>query len=161
METIKNFLKLFIVILIIYVGYLYYTRPEMEISPDTFKYKVENKGYVVSKVKSKVADNAFQAVDKTTGNKINYLEFSNEKEANDFYLKFINNRQSKHEAKFRYDIRIKKSTGKMQLFIDQYRYYGVIRAKNVVIYSDVLYYSKKEIAEMFEYLYEPPRFELF
>ena len=156
-----NFIKLIIAMLILYVGFLYYSRPEMEISADNFVkiIKAGSPDFAISRNKVNGANLAYSAVNNNKRIKIDYINFESPEAAHLYYMDFINSSTDKHQQKISRDIRINKPTAEKQSYLDGYTYKIAIYAKNTVIVSSTGDDNMLNVNDIFNELYKPVEFD--
>ena len=154
-----SFIKILIFLAILYVTYLYYTRPEMIIPANTFKNTLAKNGYNVKSVKYQDTSIAYEA---TKGEiKIIYAGFSSDDAAQEFYAKLTDRyKDSKYSVKISRDFRIGKPSAEKQSFVYDHIFHIAIYAKNAVIYTDSFTKYSNEIDELYKDLFVPVKFDL-
>ena len=161
MEIIKSFIKLLIVAILLYVGYLYYTRPGIEITPQTFLNAAQSCNFKVSRSQTsasyKAANYSYTATKK--GVWVEYINFKDAEAAKDFYLNFLDRVETKHSHSISRDLRINKNSCEKQSFTSDYDYYIIIYADNNVVYAVADTYFKPELNEIFNILFKSPNID--
>ena len=159
-NIMMNYLKAILVIIILLIGYLYYTRPEMEITPNNFIKTMDNNGYRVFKKPNKDADISYAAVSKDKSILINYAGFKNEAKSKEFYSKITEAKDEKHQLKIKREVYIGKPCPEMQSYTEYEDYYIAIYTKNAVIYSKTNIRIQGNTDDIFNTLFKPVKFDL-
>ena len=145
---------------LLYVLYLYYTRPELSITPDNFKKIVRENGYQVFKPNtplSKIATVSYVAVDNDDkALKVNYISCNNSEECYDFYTKFMDQSSDKHTNNLTRDLRFGKTTAEYQSYISDYTIYLAIYTGNAVVYASNFDTRRDQLYKIFERLFKAP-----
>ena len=154
-----NLVKAIVALLILSVGYLYYTRPEMEITADAFIRVANNNGYRIIKKHNNDADTFYTASSKDKSIIINYAGFKNEEKSRQFYEKITKFDEEKHQYTLKREVYIGKPCPEMQSYSYYDDYYKAIYTKNAVIYSKVYKGVQGNLDSVFDSLFIPVKFD--
>ncbi len=160
MNYFINTVKVIVVLFIIWVGYLYYTRPEMEITPDTFVKVMDSRGYKIYRKYNNEADIFYTAISKDKNIVINYAGFNSEQKCQEFYEKTTKFDEEKHQFKMKRELYIGKPNPEMQSYSYYDDYYKAIYTKKAVIYSKNLKFVQGNIDSAFDALFVPVKFDM-
>ena len=160
MRYISAFIKLFICAAIIYLGFLYFTRPEMEITPEAFVNTARDNGFQVVKTYVSGATVAYSAISHDKKFRIDYVAFNSNEQAHGYYTQVMDNVEEKHSQSFARDVRIGKPTAEKQSYSDFDIYYVGIYAKNAVINSICDMHRRDEVNGVINKLFKPVGFDL-
>ena len=161
-NNIQHIIKAIIIIAIAYAGIIYYTRPEMEVTPETFKQTVRDAGYMVYESGSDTRpQNAVVSYLAMKGRmKINYATFQTNQEAKRFYTDFVNNTEEKHSQNISRDLRMgDKQSAEKQSYVYEYDCYLALYAKNAVVYTSGSSDYRPDYDEIFKRLFISPKID--
>jgi hypothetical protein len=156
---LSNIFKFVLLALAIFYGYLYFTRPELEIADQKFIDLAKKNGFKVyqksvNKAEYNSNDKYYYAV--KGWSKIYFLHFEDENDCKRYFSNLLNQIDNKYSLKVSKDVRIGDIPSEMQSYVYEDTYYAVIRTRHVVIHGNTFYADKPDVNYIFEYLYKVP-----
>ncbi len=152
------FIKIFIVAFICYGVYLFYTRPELDLSESYFRKVMLENGYKIYTYigdRPQNAEIAYTALNMEKTIKINYVKFNSELSCKNFYESYMNKAEEKHTLKVYKDQRVDKVASEKQSFAYDGYYYSAIYSKNAIAFAEGSDYFRSEFDRVFKALNDP------
>ena len=154
----NQLLKILLFIAVIYFAYLYFTRPELNLSQEYFTNIMQNNNYKVYYNKERIPGAKDSLVARKDDIDIYYVNFYKNEDAKKYYENYTQSSE-KHLLNMSRDFRLDKIAAEKQYYSDDDIFYIAMYANNAVVYSKTYENQKEELKNIFSELYKPAKFD--